>query len=527
VLDLEGDLHLYQPAMYRVPGMPWRSSFWAAINDCGSSLTWDVGALLAIIGQGYPLGDRTLVREIQRRPWLSRLEDSTDPALLDIPSHGRYWLDPDTAARHLHQRLLNEIRRVCANHDQIYLLVSGGLDSRVVAAVAAELVRERSISRPPVAVTWGVKDCRDVRYGQLLANLLGFDWIHLPMSEEDLRENILSFAPESGALQSPIHFHRVPWLKHLPQADVVLAASYGDSVGRAEYSGFHVLGLPPLAPCNSFGLLSRHQVTRAHDLVCDDIISLSHRSQKAEAPYAKREHERTAYYMRNMLAHVMCSAEQQCHIYQVFTAPEVYRFMWSIHPSARGDEIYAALLDIMDSRLLSLPWARTDQALRGRTVGRVNGLQRDFHEYPSWISHALLQDISRLAEPEWCDASGVLDGLAVKHLIENVAADPYARGRHSFLPHERLAWLASLRVMANRIGETGRTVSTPPDDEYEWPNESGGIDHGSAKFQELRRALLNVAAMRPVQRRLMVARRSYLRWMAIRKYPPIPWEATS
>src|SRR3989442_721563 len=82
-----------------------------------------------------------------------------------------------------------------------------------------------------------------------------------------------------------------------------------------------------------------------------------------------------------------------CSVYQMFTDPRVYSYMWSLHPSLCVDEVYAVLLGRLHPNLARLPWARTNRALRGRTEGtrlRLNprgGATRDARASRALRSH--------------------------------------------------------------------------------------------------------------------------------------------
>jgi hypothetical protein len=86
--ELESSLHLYQPPLYRGTKGEWRKSFVDAVNDCEGKVTWDIAAILSILGFTYACGDRTLVNEVKRRLWLSRIGADKEPAIEEIPIYG-------------------------------------------------------------------------------------------------------------------------------------------------------------------------------------------------------------------------------------------------------------------------------------------------------------------------------------------------------------------------------------------------------------------------------------------------------
>ena len=153
--ELESSLHLAQRPLYIGEKGIGRQSFLEAVDDCREELTWDPAAILSIASFGYACGERTLVNEIKRRPWLSEIGTDSKVHLKNIPPHGRLWTDYDKIATNLIRLLCDEAIQVCRGHKEIYVLLSGGLDSRVVAGVLANIQKQGMLDVRPVCVTWG------------------------------------------------------------------------------------------------------------------------------------------------------------------------------------------------------------------------------------------------------------------------------------------------------------------------------------------------------------------------------------
>lgn len=511
---------LHERPRYRAGDGPWRDSFFAAVGDAGPRLRWDTAALLGIVGRNYATGDRTLVQEVVRQPWLAAADGET---LRPVPPHGRFWLEPREAAAELRARLRREAEAACRGAKRIFLLLSGGLDSRIVAGVLAELHREGRLESRPIGVTWGLEDSRDVAYGREVARLLDFEWRHLPLTEDHLEQNIRREAPMLGAPVSPLHLHRMAWLRQIEPGDRVLAASFGDSIGRAEFCGVHLLALPGYRAIARFGLLRPEVVADGAARIAADLAALHGRDPGAPA-HARLEWEQMAFYMRNQLADAMAASAPPGALVQLFTAPEVYSFIWSLHPAARGDDLYFTLLESLAADLARLPWARTNRAVRGRTVGARPELRPSFHRYAQWTSGPLLDRIAAAADPVRLESTGLFDAGAVRRLVAAVREDPDARGRDSLQIHERLAWLASIGHLLDRLEAEGKSM-------IPWKPEGASAaavadrrpEGAGDTLANLRRALLNVGRMRPVQRRLLALRREWKRRRALRDWPPVPW----
>ena len=385
----ETDMHLFEPAIYNAGSENWHESF---MNACDSidQLKIDDSSVVSILSFGYACGDRTLFTQIKRKPWLSTIDDKGGISLNKIPDHDFYYSDVDSISNNLIELLEKELEKICSNFQKIYLLQTGGLDSRIAGCILNKLSLQNRLPAKPVCVTWGVKDCRDVYYGKVSADLLGFDWEYIPLTKEQLFENIDLAANHLGSLVSPINLHAMNWFKNVSNDTVVIAASYGDSVGRGEYSGNHLLQLSPIKPNNKMGLVKSEVYNKAKAGIEHDLNMLRLRNP-GMPEYVYCEYEMQGYYMRNMLAHAMSIIGKYCSIYQAFTDPEVYSYMWSIHPSKRDDLIYASILEKLNPSLARLPWARTNKALRGKTHHRKFAIKKDFHNYWNWISNDIYE----------------------------------------------------------------------------------------------------------------------------------------
>ena len=527
--ELESDLHLYQPPLYRSTGedAEWSACFADAVRAGGRPLSWDPSAVLAVLSFSYTTGDRTLVREIRRRPWLARIEPDRSVSMAPVPEHGRLDRSPARIAQNLHDLLRREAFTVCEGRKEIYVLLSGGLDSRVVAAVVAELCREGRLNCVPVGVTWGVEACRDVVYGGEAARRLGFEWIHVGLGPEDLRRNLRIAADGAASLVAPIHLHSMHWFQNVPSDALVLAGSYGDMIGRAEFSKKHLLEYDEWTPFNAFGLLRDDAAREGAVGIAEDVNRLRDRTPGAP-DYAHCEHFLHAHYTRNLLGQAMSTIRQYCGVYQMFTHPDTYTAMWSIHPARRNDEVYAALLARLDPELARLPWARTNRALRGATLGARRGLRARFHEYAAWIEGPLWKEMYDFVDPEWFAQTGLFDPRAVEQLGEEVRTARKGTGPHGLKPYEKWSWLASFRRLSERISEWNGDGPTEfaPDNVV----ERTVCPRPPVKRGWVRRAAETVYCKSidlGMRRLLKKARRGIRSRRALRRYPPIPWSSTS
>jgi asparagine synthase (glutamine-hydrolysing) len=421
--------------------------------SCGKRVTWDVGAILSIVSFSYPCGNRTLLNEVRRSSWLSKLQGACEIGLETIAAHGRLVEPVEKTAETLYGLLSDEVMEVCSGRKEVYVLLSGGLDSRIVAGVLHRLLDEGRLSCKVIAVTWGLPDCRDVHYGRAAATVLGFEWQHMPLAPEDILKNIDLMADKLGGTVPPQHLHSMSWFKNVPKDALVLAGSYGDSVGRAEYSGKHLLQLKLLRPANNFGILSNSILKFAYKQLLNDLAALHNRTPGVPY-YVLCEHEQEGHYMRGMLGHTMSIINEYANIYQVFTHPRVYSYMWSLHPATRSDEIYATLIPLLHPRLLEIPWARTNRALKGKTVGASTGLKQDFHDYKKWVGTLIYDQICQIIDPEWFAESEIFDAKQIRMLSNIVRSGVHGTTR----TFDLWLWLATFRRFAEHLEKRGKTV---------------------------------------------------------------------
>lgn len=505
---LETNRHLFQQPLY-YNGSDWDDDFISSTTTMSQPIKWEPAAFTSFCSFGYFAGDLTPVTGVTRRPWLSEVEDSA-AALSDIPPHGRTWMEPGAIANELKSRLSTEAENACKDFDEIYILLSGGLDSRIVAGTMAGLVSQRVIKRPPTAVTWGSKNSRDVVYAKYISEMLGFPWVHLTLTERDVAKNIRLMADKVGAASSPTHLHRMDWFSQFENNVLVLAGSYGDSVGRSEFSGRIVLELDYLRPRNYFGLMRDEAFAQGADTLEQELERFKERA--GDRPkYAVCELERQGHYMRGMIAHVMSIIGQSTNLYQMFTAPEVYSFMWSLHPAARTDQVYTELLTQIDPRLARVPWARTNRPLRGKALFHDATATRQYHQYMDWTAGPLWDELMGLIEPDWFHQTGLIDPERLNQILDDLSG---GKLRHyGIRPHETIAWLASIRCLADKIeANVGKKVEPVV--------ASNGSTSQIRTVTDDRTAIRRRLSRFPfVQRTASRLRRSTLRKASLRTYP--------
>lgn len=321
----------------------------------------------------------------------------------------------------------------------------------------SNLLSNGELKTKPIALTWGLEDSRDVIYAQMVARVLNFEWQHIPMSPENVLENIQTATNHLGLIHSPELLHNMNWLnKNINKSSIVLAGSFGDSIGRAEFGGLHLLQLKRPEPGDKFKLLKQDAETSVIPALANDIESLFERAPDS-LPYMHFEHFMQGYRMRGGLCHALSIINRRASVYQMFTAPEVYKFIWSLHPSCRDDNIYVKLLENYNPELLRIPWARTNKALSGRTIGAVPGLRKNYHDYTKWSKHELRHELENLVDLDWYETIGIFNIKSIESLRGIVRNSDARVGR----TNDIWLWLAGFRVLIDWMETLGKTIQVP------------------------------------------------------------------
>ena len=465
--ELESSRALFQPPRYRVTdgtNRSWSDNF-VDLSKSQSRLSWDLASVMSTLSLGYALGNRTLFNEISRQPWMSKAHPNGDVEEMPVPPHGRKWMDPAAAAEELLRRLEDELVSVCKRFSEVTLLLSGGLDSRIVAGVLRRLIDSGRMENKVQAVTWGPSDSRDVALAKETANRLQFSWHHLELGPSQVGTNINMCAARLGATVSPIHLHRMDWLvDHASEDSVVLAASYGDSVGRSEYSRRTVLELSPLQPYNYLGLLDRRFVPAAETQYRDELQKLQNRVGD-QPQYVYCEHQQQCHYMRGVIAQTMSVINQRTPVYQAFTSPNVFGFIWGLHPAARTDKIYRILMERIGYSIVSIPWARSNVSPDGTRRDR-NKLRAVNHDYPAWVRSHIRSRVDAQGEEvllESFSKLSFLNSARLRWLLSSIQSPDTSFAALGHQPYGVWMWLESLAQFVDSLGD--RVLALPTGDQ--------------------------------------------------------------
>ena len=342
----------------------------------------DPVAVASFLQFNYIHGNRTLVKGINKIPWrASLLSDGTIIREPPIP-HGNQNVSPSKIASNLKELLLNELSNYIRGHPNVYLLLSGGYDSRVTAGLL-KILQKSSPSFNVISVTWGIENSRDVNYAKQISKIYDWECIHIPLNEKTLYNAIFESVQYCGSEVAGVNLHGENFFKNLSNDDVVLASSFGDSIGRGEFSGNNLNKIKLKKFKNYRGCIQYDLYKNCIPHLKTDRETAFEMSEDESYP-ALCELDLQENYMRRMIVHAMGYIRQWTNLEQMFTSDEVVSYIWSLNPGCRNNLVYAELFKQIDMRLYSMPWARTGISFDGNVDDNFK-LTKNHNQYNKWL----------------------------------------------------------------------------------------------------------------------------------------------
>lgn len=413
----------------------------------------DPVAVAEFVTKSYVLADRTLVQNISRTPWLARPNGQGDWEYAELPKHGLRRMAADEIARELKSRLLNEAIGYLQGKSQVGILLSGGMDSRMLAGIIRELQLKGDWGGQVIAFTWGVDGSRDVKYAEQIARKFSWEWVHLKLDAEVLYNNFF-IAADMGAEFAPHHLHAMSEVARYPGLDAILAASYGDMVGRADFSGSHLLNLEPILQGRSYSFIKRRDFWLIRRKVFREVGEESVRDAYGYREFLGLDSQKHNYceieqyihYARRKLQAAMSYIGMHVPLYQLFTAPEVFGFMWSFDPQIRNDSVYAELIQLLPGDLADIPWARTGMVF-GVKAGDVDPAPKEHHQYGIWLRRDLRDFIQNKVLSDAIMNLGIFNEQT---LVKLVKLWPHSNTITTNAIDEIVSWCATLAIFVEK-----------------------------------------------------------------------------
>lgn len=160
-------------------------------------------AVVSLLVNGHYLADWTLYKGMKAVPPDSRIEWDekgfrVDPLWTVEPSQSRWEAGWDDLVDEMHELSSQAVRQALSAHPKWILPLSSGLDSRLIAGVAAEAGADAH------AYAWGASHTTDVVNSQKIAHALGIPWKRIDLPRDFLGKYTPHWADWFG---SAMHFH--------------------------------------------------------------------------------------------------------------------------------------------------------------------------------------------------------------------------------------------------------------------------------------------------------------------------------
>lgn len=403
-------------------------------------------SVLSFMKKNYIIGDETMIIGVKKEPWMHKYDiENDDYVECSLPIHNNLIYSVNDIANKFKCLLLDEARSFLDKKNTVGILLSGGMDSRVVAGILKYLQDIGEYNGTVIALTWGIEGTRDVLYAKEIAEKFKWEHIHFSLSAEKLLENI-SITAHFGAEFSPLHLHAMNDVAKLNSLDGILAGSYGDSIGRAEFSGKKVDSITSILnkDFNKFAILNDY-INTNYQLDIENQVSSYYKKFPRQLSWQYNEIEQQCHYMRRQLGACMNIIDNNIPLYQMFTAPEVFGYMWSLDSKCRTNYVYEELLKILPGDLLLIPWARDGKIYPN--VGDVLDNHASSHNlYGRWLRNECYDNVQKLLNNDSLDRINLFNPYSLNdlrknwHKCSNDSADRL---------DERISWLASFSIFIN------------------------------------------------------------------------------
>ncbi len=199
--------------------------------------------LVSLLLNGHFISDWTLYKEMQSVPPDSVTvwdEDGyrTKQVWSVEPSQSRWETNWDDLVDEMYELSRNAISGILKTHSTWILPLSSGMDSRLIAGVAA------NVGAKVYTYAYGSSEMTDVVYSRQIAKILRFPWKHIDLPKDFLVKYTRHWADWYG---SSLHFHGMYQMAFLDEiqeepAGPILSGLIGETLigdGLSEYAKFH------------------------------------------------------------------------------------------------------------------------------------------------------------------------------------------------------------------------------------------------------------------------------------------------
>ena len=408
----------------------------------------DLTAVVEMLNFNYFLGDRTLLKGVSKAPFFAKFNSQSNQFEYRKLIMGTDNMQKELIVKTLYNLLQNEMIEYIADRANIGVLLSGGMDSRIVLGILNSLIVEGKVAKNLniQLFTWGLPNSRDVIYAKEIAKRLKLNIKTFLVGEEDIYNNI-EYSINNGLEYSPLHLHAMLRIANEKNLDCILAGSFGDSIGRAQYSGTKVGFLVPHEiRFKNNNYLVNEKLKKDVYTTCQSDIAQYRKVFKQKEEYQNIELEYQIHYMRRMINTVMMSIDNNINLYQMFASPKLYEFVWSLDCQSRHNDFYKGLFNLFYVKLHDIPYAKTGLPYLSKD-GTPDGFLKDHHKYKEQIQLYFKQYIeNRIFKTNFLDF-GIVNKDVVLTAFNGMDRFSWKK---NYYYEEKLMWLAMLSEFIKR-----------------------------------------------------------------------------
>jgi hypothetical protein len=412
--------------------------------------TLDIQTVIEISMRMYPLTTRTLFKEIKRYPYIAEYNEISNDFnyLFSLKFSNNGTSDENEATKKLMDLLVEEVITFISNYKKVGILLSGGMDSRVLAGLLNYIQINHIKDLEVIVYNWGMETSRDRKYAERIANLFDWEYISFDNNPDLLRENIYENV-KIGCEISPVNLHAMKRVRDSGKADIILAGSYGDTIGRGEYNGTRIDKAKEviLNPVNKRGIILNEVVSQYESNIKREQKSIyNHINPQFLFDHQRKEFEYHQSHTRRYLTTAMSLIAQKTPVYQLFTSPKVVSYIWSLPLSLRYDKLYWLLLNNLSKDLLEIPWARTGLKFFEDT-GKPDNYTSNQHLYGKWLRSDLKEEISTLVNNPKITNLGIFNQELIEKNLE-LWSNNHSNSITSL--DQWFSWMASFSVLLDK-----------------------------------------------------------------------------
>lgn len=266
-------------------------------------------------------------------------------------------------------------------YKRVLVLLSGGLDSRLILVALRHLVASGELACDLRLATWGAEGCADVHIAQCIAKKLSMPIEVLKLSADTMMSNIEDAAKYLGPIISPVHLHCMSALVEgvATDCDCLVAGSLGNALLGGEYLWRHVSYCRQVVPNDWLGIMKPAVRSRAFSELREILRSNRELIRKTASSIEAYEAEMMISYCQNLLLSAFELVRVRgISVFQASSLGTVWSVTQGLPPGARSEKLREALIEYLDPDIAQMS---------STSVPRMNdgfsGIL-PLHEYGRW-----------------------------------------------------------------------------------------------------------------------------------------------